>query len=296
MVEPEVACNDSDDNMRLQEAFVSYIVARALERRQRGAEGAGARHRAARAGRRRPFPGSPTPTRSRGSSSWAPTSSGATTSGATTRRCWPRSTTGRSSSSTTPRQAKAFYMKENPDDPRTVLNNDCLAPEGYGEIIGGSQREDDYDKLLGADPRAGARSRGLRLVPRPAEVRHVRALGVRARPRADGGLDLRHPAHPRGDRVSRGRSSAVPVAPVIERSEDLLREHRPLLDDPRCARLTLGLFHLIPEPVQHFQPRRIDIDPALRRQRFHRFEAVPELYGWPGRAPARAGRPPSAPG
>ena len=37
----------------------------------------------------------------------------------------------------------------NPDDPRTVLNNDCLAPEGYGEIIGGSQREDDYGILLG---------------------------------------------------------------------------------------------------------------------------------------------------
>jgi asparaginyl-tRNA synthetase len=47
-----------------------------------------------------------------------------------------------------PRQVKAFYMKENPADPRTVLNNDCLAPEGYGEIIGGSQREDDYDRLL----------------------------------------------------------------------------------------------------------------------------------------------------
>jgi asparaginyl-tRNA synthetase len=59
-----------------------------------------------------------------------------------------------------PRQVKAFYMKENPADPRTVLNNDCLAPEGYGEIIGGSQREDDYDKLLarigdqGLDPEA----------------------------------------------------------------------------------------------------------------------------------------------
>ena len=39
-------------------------------------------------------------------------------------------------------------MKENPADPRTVLCDDCLAPEGYGEIIGGSQREDDYDKLL----------------------------------------------------------------------------------------------------------------------------------------------------
>src|SRR5436853_162438 len=47
-----------------------------------------------------------------------------------------------------PKAVKAFYMKENPADPRTVLNNDMLAPEGYGEIIGGSQREDDYDKLL----------------------------------------------------------------------------------------------------------------------------------------------------
>jgi asparaginyl-tRNA synthetase len=47
-----------------------------------------------------------------------------------------------------PKQAKAFYMKENPADPRTVLCDDCLAPEGYGEIIGGSQREDDHDKLV----------------------------------------------------------------------------------------------------------------------------------------------------
>jgi asparaginyl-tRNA synthetase len=47
-----------------------------------------------------------------------------------------------------PKEAKAFYMKENPADPRTVLCNDCLAPEGYGEIIGGSQREDDHDRLL----------------------------------------------------------------------------------------------------------------------------------------------------
>lgn len=47
-----------------------------------------------------------------------------------------------------PKHAKAFYMKENPDNPDTVLCADLLAPEGYGEIIGGSQREDDYDKLL----------------------------------------------------------------------------------------------------------------------------------------------------
>src|SRR3970282_949652 len=46
-----------------------------------------------------------------------------------------------------PKAVKAFYMKENPDDPRTVLNNDMLAPERHGEICGGSQREDDDDKL-----------------------------------------------------------------------------------------------------------------------------------------------------
>jgi asparaginyl-tRNA synthetase len=47
-----------------------------------------------------------------------------------------------------PKDVKAFYMKPNPEDDRTVLCNDLLAPEGYGEIIGGSQRNDDYDSLL----------------------------------------------------------------------------------------------------------------------------------------------------
>lgn len=47
-----------------------------------------------------------------------------------------------------PREAKAFYMKEHPDRKELVLCSDLLAPEGYGEIIGGSQREDDYDKLI----------------------------------------------------------------------------------------------------------------------------------------------------
>ena len=46
-----------------------------------------------------------------------------------------------------PREAKAFYMKQDPADPRVVLNLDLLAPEGYGEIIGGSQREDRLDHL-----------------------------------------------------------------------------------------------------------------------------------------------------
>ncbi len=47
-----------------------------------------------------------------------------------------------------PAAVKAFYMKPDPLDPTRVLNSDLLAPEGYGEIIGGSQREDDYEKLL----------------------------------------------------------------------------------------------------------------------------------------------------
>lgn len=47
-----------------------------------------------------------------------------------------------------PKEVKAFYMKKDPEDKTRVLNNDLLAPEGYGEIIGGSQREDDYHRLL----------------------------------------------------------------------------------------------------------------------------------------------------
>lgn len=47
-----------------------------------------------------------------------------------------------------PKEIKAFYMKEMNHDESRVLNNDLLAPEGYGEIIGGGQREDDYEKLL----------------------------------------------------------------------------------------------------------------------------------------------------
>ncbi len=47
-----------------------------------------------------------------------------------------------------PASLKPFYMKHDPEDPRLALNMDVLAPEGYGEIIGGGQREDDYDLLL----------------------------------------------------------------------------------------------------------------------------------------------------
>ena len=46
-----------------------------------------------------------------------------------------------------PSEIKAFYMKADPDDPKQALCMDVLAPEGYGEIIGGGQREDDLGVL-----------------------------------------------------------------------------------------------------------------------------------------------------
>ena len=47
-----------------------------------------------------------------------------------------------------PSAIKAFYMKPDPENPEVALGSDLIAPDGYGEIIGGGQRIDDYDLLL----------------------------------------------------------------------------------------------------------------------------------------------------
>ncbi|MCB0351747.1 MAG: asparagine--tRNA ligase, partial [Bdellovibrionales bacterium] len=47
-----------------------------------------------------------------------------------------------------PSAIKAFYMKEDPQEPGSSMSCDLLATEGYGEIIGGGQREDSLEKLL----------------------------------------------------------------------------------------------------------------------------------------------------
>jgi asparaginyl-tRNA synthetase len=57
-----------------------------------------------------------------------------------------------------PAEMKAFYFKKDPKDPKVALGVDVLAPEGYGEIIGGGQREDDYATL-----KAGIEAHGLPL-------------------------------------------------------------------------------------------------------------------------------------
>jgi asparaginyl-tRNA synthetase len=147
MVEPEVAWNDSEANMRLQEEFVSYIVERAL---------ASCRDELALLERdtaplervRPPFPriaysDAVELLRSRGSEiTWGQDL------GAADETLLAENSDRPLFVYNYPREAKAFYMKENPEDPRTVLCDDLLAPEGYGEIIGGSQREDDHDRLL----------------------------------------------------------------------------------------------------------------------------------------------------
>ncbi|HEX4632500.1 MAG TPA: asparagine--tRNA ligase [Gemmatimonadales bacterium] len=147
MVEPEVAWNDSNDNMQLQEDFVCYIVQRCLERRKPELQEL-ERNLPPLEAVRPPFP----------RVSYTEAVEKLKALGADIE--WGRDLGGDAETLLAkqydrpvlvfnyPREVKAFYMKENPADPRTVLNNDLLAPEGYGEIIGGSQREDDYDKLL----------------------------------------------------------------------------------------------------------------------------------------------------
>ena len=147
MVEPEVAFADSDDNMRLQEDFVSYLVERALERCSEELQVL-ERETSKLEGIRPPFPrisytDALEVLKEKGSDTEWGTDLGATDEAALMEdRDLPLFVYNY------PKGAKAFYMKENPDDSSTVLCNDLLAPEGYGEIIGGSQREDDLDRLM----------------------------------------------------------------------------------------------------------------------------------------------------
>jgi asparaginyl-tRNA synthetase len=147
MVEPEVAWNDSAANMELQEQFIAYIVERALTR-TRDELVLLERDLTKLESIRAPFPrveytDAVKILQDNGSEITWGEDLGA-----------PDETILGSMHDRPvfimnyPKAAKAFYMKENPDDPRTVLCNDLIAPEGYGEIIGGSQREDDHDRLL----------------------------------------------------------------------------------------------------------------------------------------------------
>ena len=146
MIEPEVAWADSNDNMRLQEEFVAFLVRRVLERRR--AELAELERDVTKLEKvvapfaRLDYSDAIEVLERKGSATtWGEDL------GAEDEALIVEDYETPVFVMNYPKEAKAFYMKENPADPRTVLCDDLLAPEGYGEIIGGSQREDDYDKL-----------------------------------------------------------------------------------------------------------------------------------------------------
>lgn len=147
MVEPEMAWYDSNDNMRLQEELVSYLVGRALERCKNELEYLG--RDISRLEKVTP----PFPRLEYGDAVALLQQHGSEIQWGTDLGAPDETILGSIYEKPVfvmnyPKQAKAFYMKENPADPRTVLCDDLIAPEGFGEIIGGSQREDDLDRLV----------------------------------------------------------------------------------------------------------------------------------------------------
>jgi asparaginyl-tRNA synthetase len=148
MVEPEVAFNDLNDNMDLAEEFVEYIVQRVLQKRQ--AELALLERDVTKLESvRKPFPR-------------MHYEEAADILAQENVDDFQRGQDFGGGHETIlaakfdrpllvhhyPADIKAFYMKRDPEQPQYALAVDMLAPEGYGEIIGGSQREDNLDLLL----------------------------------------------------------------------------------------------------------------------------------------------------
>jgi asparaginyl-tRNA synthetase len=147
MVEPEVAYFDLDDDMHLAEDFVSYIVQRVLERRSTEL-----RTLERDVSKLEPASKTPYPRITYDEAIERLGKSGATVT-------WGEDFGGDEETLLSsefdrpvlvhryPTQCKAFYMKQDPARPEVALCVDMLAPEGHGEIIGGGQREDDFETL-----------------------------------------------------------------------------------------------------------------------------------------------------
>ncbi|RPJ57810.1 MAG: asparagine--tRNA ligase, partial [Acidobacteria bacterium] len=147
MIEPEVAFADLDDTMKLAEDLISYLVRRVLEKRGEDLKRL-ERNTSLLEKVQAPFPrisyseafdilekeGSET---ARGADLGAPDET--ILSSRYDRPLMVHRY---------PKDVKAFYMQPDPQNPDVALCVDVLAPEGYGEIIGGSQRIHDHDLLL----------------------------------------------------------------------------------------------------------------------------------------------------
>jgi asparaginyl-tRNA synthetase len=146
MIEAEMAYFDIDDNMRLQEEMVHYVIQRVLERCRQELKTL-ERDVAKLEAIKLPFP------------RISYTDAVELLKKAGEEFSWgddfgaPHETIiGNSFDAPVfvhryPTAIKAFYMKPDPNDPNVVLGADLIAPEGYGEIIGGGQRIDDLSLL-----------------------------------------------------------------------------------------------------------------------------------------------------
>jgi asparaginyl-tRNA synthetase len=150
MVEPEVAFMDLDGDMELMEQFVSYVVQTALAKHRKELETVLERDVSKLERVKPPFPrltyteavevirkaGHPM--------SWGDDIGGDEETIVAQQFDRPVMV------HRYPAEMKAFYFKKDPQDPKVALGCDVLAPEGYGEIIGGGQREDDLATLEAA--------------------------------------------------------------------------------------------------------------------------------------------------
>ncbi len=147
MVEPEAAYFNLDDDMKLAEDFVSYIVGRVLDRRKEELKRLERDTKLLEAATKTPYP----------RISYDEAIEKLKAKGMEVR--WGDDFGGDEETALSsefdrpvmvhryPTECKAFYMKQDPARPEVALCVDMLAPEGHGEIIGGGQREDDYETL-----------------------------------------------------------------------------------------------------------------------------------------------------
>ncbi|MCB0412029.1 MAG: asparagine--tRNA ligase [Bdellovibrionales bacterium] len=147
MVEPEVAFNDLYDNMDLAEQFVEYIVQRTLTNRAEELKSL-ERNVSALENVKAPFPRIHYAEAAQIIKKENPNFVIGDDFGGTDETIISSKHDKPVFVHHYPAAVKAFYMKEDPEDPKSSLSCDLLATEGFGEIIGGGQREDNLDHLL----------------------------------------------------------------------------------------------------------------------------------------------------
>ena len=147
MVEPEAAYFNLDDDMKLAEDFVAYIVGRVLDRRKEELKRLERDTKLLEASASTPYPRisydeAIEKLKAKGMEvKWGDDFGGDEETALSSEYDRPVMV------HRYPTACKAFYMKQDPARPEVALCVDMLAPEGHGEIIGGGQREDDYETL-----------------------------------------------------------------------------------------------------------------------------------------------------